>query len=345
VYLIIRFIFSIFYGGLNVLAYSHLVEMTSYNPVFMNFCIILLNISWGVGQTYIGVLCALYFDWRISLALYDGIPLVVLSFYFWTLKAEQEDYDEIREGELAMVRIHHKKQNTATHNNIWKVLSYISIRQKLIVSTIIFLLINLCYFGTIFSIGSLGGSIYLDMILMALFEVLSYLISGYITPNCKRKTALIVIFFINFCIFFYFLWVHVDELQNIASSQELLTIGLALVGRFFICSSYMFFYVYYAELMPKSVIRTTFGIANVCFAMGLAYMPEMITTLKMWGYSPFFSFSIINLIAFFLMFFLPETLGSEVHEITEEERHAERNVPLLEVNMKSLSSLKVVRGQ
>ena len=340
-YMAFRFIFSFFYSGLQVLAYSHLVEMTSYNPVFMNFCIILLNISWGIGQTYIGVLCSFYFDWRWSLSVYNGIPLIILSFYFWKLKAKQAEYDQIREGELAMVRIHHKKQNTSTYNNVWKVLSYKSLRSKTIISTILFLLINLSYFGTIFSIGSLGGSIYLDMVLMAIFEILSYVISGWITPYCRRKLALMLVFLINFTVFFLFLWAGVEDISNISQSVEYYYITLALIGRFFICSSYMFFYVYYAELMPKSVIRTTFGLSNVIFALGLSYMPWMITKLKVAGCSPFFSFSIINLAAFFCMWFLPETKGDEVQEITEEEINAERGAPLIELPRIA----KLIRGK
>ena len=330
-YMVFRFLFSIFYSGLQVLAYSHLVEMTSYNPVFMNFCIILLNISWGIGQTYIAILCSIYFDWRWSLSVYNGVPLIILSFYFWKLKSKQAEYDQIRDTELAMVRIHHKKQNIATYNNLSKVLSYKSLRSKTIISTILFLLINLSYFGTIFSIGSLGGSVYLDMVLMAIFEVLSYVISGWITPYCRRKLALIIVFLINFTVFFFFLWVGVEDMSHITKLEEFYYIALALIGRFFICSSYMFFYVYYAELMPKSVIRTTFGLANVIFALGLSYMPWMITTLKLAGYSPFFSFSIMNLAAFFCMWFLPETKGNEVQEITEEEKNIERGIPLIEL--------------
>ena len=339
--MIMRFLFNIFSCGIQIIGYSYLMEMAGSNTKFFGFCIIIINTAWGIGSLYIASMALISFSWKSSLTLYCGIPLALLGIYFWTLKKYQIDYlvqkDIEAENSRYIKSIECGESPTynienITHNTLLQVLKYKSLYWRTILMTMLSIAINGSYFGILLSLPTLEGNIPLNMILLAIFEVASYIMGGMVLSRLRRKLTLLIIFAINVMIFLLFLFIN-----SVNGSKGILDIIMALIGKFCVCGSMVIFGVYFAELIPESVIRTVYGMVNYILTLFLIFLPELISKLDFIGISPFIAISVFNLVGLIAIIFLPETLGIKLPQMTQEEKQLRDNKVF---NLKEVSSFK-----
>jgi hypothetical protein len=80
-----------------------------------------------------------------------------------------------------------------------------------VLTGLIFLCLNYTYFGSLFGVEALKGSIYFNSMILASGDIISFLFVDVIASNFKRRTVFIVCFFfvIVFSLSIYF--IHVPK--------------------------------------------------------------------------------------------------------------------------------------
>ncbi len=187
---------------------------------------------------------------------------------------------------------------------------YASIRYKFLSLCFIWFTSSGTYYGLSINIKNLNGDFYINSIINYSFEILIYMISGWMT-NLKffgRKTTLGLFYLLAntgmiMYIFFQF--------------EQTFTNFLLFTIRLCIAANYGIIYTYTLEVYPSPARARGFAINSLLSEFSSVIFPILIEILP--G-NVFYIFLMINLICLLLLLIiLPETYGKLLRELIEEE--------------------------
>eukprot|EP00095_Tigriopus_kingsejongensis_P008577 snap_masked-scaffold167_size293163-processed-gene-1.4 protein:Tk08577 transcript:snap_masked-scaffold167_size293163-processed-gene-1.4-mRNA-1 annotation:"hypothetical protein DAPPUDRAFT_64502" len=163
-------------------------------------------------------------------------------------------------------------------------------------------MVAMVYYGIGMSVTILGGNIFLNFILSAVFEILGYIVCILITDHWGRKPVIIVNFVLCglACV-----------ISAFVPDSSPAKIGLVLIGKMGSSGAFSTAYVYTAELFPTPIRGTAVGFSSMVGRIGSFAAPQLALFLPTLTYKelPLLIFGLAGLLGGGLSFFLPETLG------------------------------------
>jgi len=169
------------------------------------------------------------------------------------------------------------------------------------------------YYGISLNIGVIGGNLFVNFALAGLIEVPSYLLTIYLFNYMGRKT--ITAYYMlaaGFCCLVISFFSYVVTVQA-------LVLIFALLGKFFITSTFAIIYVYSAELYPTPLRQVSVGSCSI-FARGGSILAPFVKELSQYTNIAvtMIVFATFSLIDGCLVFLLPETKGKALPDSIEE---------------------------
>lgn len=187
---------------------------------------------------------------------------------------------------------------------------YRSIRYKFLSLCFIWMTSSGCYYGLSINLKNLAGDVYMNGIMNYLFEIIIYIVSGYLI-NLKyfgRKNTMIIFYLISNVGFILYIYFKFDAT---------ITNFILFAARLGVAANYVILFTYTLEILPSPARAKGFGVNNAVSKISPVIFPVL---LEIFPKAIFYVFLIMNLICLVLLiFFLPETLGQPLKELIEED--------------------------
>jgi len=207
---------------------------------------------------------------------------------------------------------------------------YKSLSVVTIGGSIMYMVTQYIYYGIIFSIGDLGGNLYLNCFFLGFSEFLGYCVSIPIVRKLKRKFAFSATFFLAGVASLAFLFVTLPgdcQGDDQTCWQKTFQIVLAMITRFMISIVFLIIYLYLNELYPTPVRALGTGLCTFNGRIGSIVASPLLYVLKGVNQSlPWVSFGIVAIIAGFVTLCMRETFGLPLENEIMEEREKKLQV-------------------
>uniref|UniRef100_A0A3B4A1C4 Major facilitator superfamily (MFS) profile domain-containing protein n=1 Tax=Periophthalmus magnuspinnatus TaxID=409849 RepID=A0A3B4A1C4_9GOBI len=161
----------------------------------------------------------------------------------------------------------------------------------------------------VFSLGSvtLGGNQYVNLFLVGLVELPSYLIGCFAMDRIGRKRT---------CAPALLLASVACVLIIVVPAP--LTVALSMIGKFSIAIAFGLIYLYSCELYPTIIRSLAVGSGSMMCRVGSVVAPFCVYLADVWIYLPQLIVGILAFVIGMLTFMLPETLGKPLTSTLEE---------------------------
>ncbi|XP_062406640.1 solute carrier family 22 member 16 [Sardina pilchardus] len=164
----------------------------------------------------------------------------------------------------------------------------------------------------VFSLGSvnLGGNQYVNLFLVGLVEIPSYLIGCYAMDRVGRKKTCAPALLLS--------GVACMLVIVVPNDIPVLAVILNMTGKFAVAIAFGLIYLYTCELYPTVIRTLAVGSGSMMCRVGSVVAPFCVYLADFWIYMPQL---IVGVLAFFigvLTMFLPETLGEPLTSTLEE---------------------------
>ncbi|XP_050508761.1 organic cation transporter protein [Diabrotica virgifera virgifera] len=167
---------------------------------------------------------------------------------------------------------------------------------------------SLVYYGLSLTTNSMEGNPFINMFIMGLVEIPSYILTVYLMDRLGRRTLTAVEMILGAicCII----------AANVTAGAASMT--FMFTGKFLIASSFAIIYNFSAELFPTMVRSFVMGLGAMCARGAGAAIPLMSLLDSFDPKIPAMIFSVVSLISGFLVMFLPETLNKPMPQTLQE---------------------------
>ncbi|KAL4508271.1 hypothetical protein ABPG72_003575 [Tetrahymena utriculariae] len=311
-----------------------------------------VQVFWGIGESFLVLAAYLVPYWRDLILFVFGIPVALLNFGIFLVQESPKYLHEKNPQEAIKVlnkiaRINKKEEITQqqlesapgnSQNDQYSLIDlirYKSQRWQTIFASIEFFVIQVVYYGITFALSEIGLKIYLNSIIITIFELVSCFLSNYIILKFQRKKVtligLIVVAIMSFCQIF--LNIPEDCADSGFCYQKVLQIIFAGVMRFSICIVQCINYVWFSELYPTTIRSLALGFISVVGAVGSSSAPFVKSAFVQLGLSPMIPLGISGVIGTLCTLPLPETKGKQlIDQIPELEYEKQKQSQSFESN-------------
>jgi len=212
---------------------------------------------------------------------------------------------------------------------------YPSLRTVTIGGSFIYFSIQFVYYGAIFAIGSVAGSLYLNTFLLGLSEFLGYVASVPMVRFMKRKVSFSSTFILAGISSLAFLLVSIPS--NCSDADEScfakdVQIILAMITRFMISIGFLIIYLYLNELYPTSVRGIGTGFCTFIGRLGSIFAPIVVSAMESSGVNPWISFGVVSMLAGAVCTVMRETLGMPLENEIKEVRDQKESVSTVKLD-------------
>lgn len=198
-------------------------------------------------------------------------------------------------------------ENSATSHGFCTLFTHKSIRLKMAILTLVWLVNSLVYYGLSFNIKNIEGDRYWNFALSGLVEIPSYLVAIPLIDKIGRRRSL-----------FYTVMVAALGCILCGFGPSTLVTPSLMFGKFGISSSFGILYVYSAELIPTAVRNFAMGTCSMTARIGGILAPLVVSMAVIDQKLPMLLFGASGIFAGIIGLFLPETLNCPVPETLEE---------------------------
>uniref|UniRef100_H3AWW9 Solute carrier family 22 member 13b n=1 Tax=Latimeria chalumnae TaxID=7897 RepID=H3AWW9_LATCH len=272
-------------------------------------------------------------NWRL-LQITGSVPMAILFFYIWVLpesgrwlavqgrkedaktlilKAASVNKRKIPEGLIDKL----EEEKITKSGSIVDLFRNSYLRTITIVMSYIWFVNSLIYYGLGLNIGSFGLDIYLTQFIFGAVEVPARLGCIFVLERFGRKRcqAFVLFFGGTFCLL----------ILAIPKDLPVAITTLAILGKFFIASSFSIGYVYAAELFPTVVRQNGVGLTSTFARVGGIIAP-LIGLVEVYHEAiPMVVFGVTSLLASILCLLLPETLNKELQDYVDQTNAKKRS--------------------
>ncbi|XP_029444244.1 solute carrier family 22 member 13-like isoform X1 [Rhinatrema bivittatum] len=331
VYVALRCVVGIGISGIMI---NNLVLVTEWVGVAQRaHATIISHIFFAIGLMVLAGLAYAIRSWRL-LQLVGSLPVALVFFYIWIIpesarwlltqgknekakkllqKAALINKQTIPEEMLQQL----KEEKKIASGNILDLFRSQSLRKITLISSYLWFVNSLVYYGLSLNVGNFGLDIYLTQLVFGAVEILARAGAILILAKFGRKKCQAACLFLGgtACL----------VITMIPKDLPVLITVLAVIGKFSIASSFSISYVYAAELFPTVVRQNGVGLSSVSARLGGIIAP-LIGLLGSYHYAiPMAIFGSTPVIAAALCFLLPETHNRELQDCTEEAAVIQRS--------------------
>jgi len=179
---------------------------------------------------------------------------------------------------------------------------------------------GVAYVGLFLAAEDLDGGLYRDFIMMTIGEIVGNVIIVFLMERVGRKSCTVASMFIGslICIALGF---------TPSSGFALVRLLFGILGKATLTASFNAMHTWSVELFPTTMRGEAMGVLQVAVRIGTGSAPWVANELKKLHRSaPFVTIGAVSLVAFFVMFYLPETKGNRVSDTGEEMDLGEKTV-------------------
>jgi len=191
---------------------------------------------------------------------------------------------------------------------------------RLVIMSLNWIVITLCFYGL--SLNSANEDLFTGMSMMALVELLAYIITLFIMDFFGRRPVLSV------CQLFAGLSCVCAGFVPVA--YYWIRLALALVGKMGASAAFAVVFVYSAELFPTPVRNSAIGLCSTLARIGALLAPSIASLDSVLPFLPFLIMGGAAMLVGSLSFLLPETRGNKLPETVDEAASIGRSLGPIE---------------
>lgn len=239
------------------------------------------------------------------------------------VEAEPENPPSPTLKSASKLSIAKQAQAAAQPAKSWNYVSIImhpKLRMRVLIFSILKFYLNMAFFGCIFALSSLGGSIHMNSFIAAFAEGLGYILAlkAYLFATktlLKGSLQIVVAAGISFLL--------VPTLSCgdafFLCSPTFIQGILVLIMRTAICFICGFMFNVGNDLFPAEVRCQSIGISEICACLGGMVAPYVIVVAEMNGLNPLFLFGSLGFFALSASKYLPETQLKSLDDNAKED--------------------------
>lgn len=197
---------------------------------------------------------------------------------------------------------------------------YTSLRWTTIASGLVFMAIQVMYYGTVLNLNNIGYSKLINQEMIGISEAFGYIAAEIVISKIPRKKWSIIGMGLAAVLCFVLAVTSAFENQHNEHVLKIIeTVGL-IGNRFILCAFWALFYVYIAELYPTQVRSIGYGWVSAMGTVGSTVAPYMIHYSIKAGINSWIPPGVIGIVGLASIFVLKETIGKPLHDEIEEFR-------------------------
>ncbi|XP_051734125.1 solute carrier family 22 member 5-like [Ctenopharyngodon idella] len=305
--------------GSEILSKSLRVLFTTLGA-FLHYCIGYMVLPWIAFAVR---------DWRTLLRVLSGVTVVYVP--LWWLIPESPRWllaqGRVLESEAIVREAAKKNKVTApevifsasevkedssqnSQYSVFDVLRTSEIRKTTFMCLLLWMAINIGYFGLSLNTTNLSGDPFLNCFLSAVTEVPAYIVSTFLLKSCPRRPVLSAFLIIGGGFLLL--------VQLIPESLHTLALALEMAGKFGFTMSFTVVYIYTAELYPTVLRNLGIGMCSSAARIGSITAPYVIFLGTFNKYLPYILMGSLTIASSIANMFLPETFEKVLPETLEQ---------------------------
>ncbi|XP_067279417.1 solute carrier family 22 member 4 [Pseudorasbora parva] len=304
--------------GSEVLSKSLRVLFTTLGA-FLHYCIGYMVLPWMAFAVR---------DWRSLLRVLSGLTVVYVPLWWlipesprWLLSQGRvlESEAIVREAarknkvpapEVIFSKPEVKEASQSSRYSVLDVLRNRDIRRTTVLCLLLWMAINIGYFGLSLNTTNLSGDPFLNCFLSAVTEVPAYIVSTFLLKSCPRRPVLSAFLIIGGGFLLL--------LQLIPDRLHWLALAVEMAGKFGFTMSFTVVYIYTAELYPTVLRNLGIGMCSSAARIGSITAPYVIFLGTFNKYLPYILMGSLTIASSIANLFLPETFGKVLPETLEQ---------------------------
>ncbi|XP_068591084.1 organic cation/carnitine transporter 2 isoform X2 [Cebidichthys violaceus] len=185
-----------------------------------------------------------------------------------------------------------------------------NIRCITLMCLVLWMAINIGYFGLSLNTSNLSGDPFMNCFLSAASEVPAYIVSTCLLRRCPRKALLSSFLVIGGGVLLL--------IQFIPSTLQYVALALEMTGKFGFTMAFSIVYIYTAELYPTVLRNVGMGMCSSAARIGSITAPYVIYLGTYDKVLPYILMGSLTIASSVVNFFLPETLNRDLPETVEQ---------------------------
>ncbi|XP_031443379.1 solute carrier family 22 member 4-like isoform X1 [Clupea harengus] len=185
-----------------------------------------------------------------------------------------------------------------------------NIRNITVLNIIIWISINIAYYGLSFNTSNLDGDPYLNCLIAASTEFVAYIFVWFTTRYAPRRFTLPFTLLLG--------GVLLLLIELVPQELNALTVALAMTGKLVVTGAFSFVYFYSTELFPTVVRNMGLGVTSMAARIGSTLSPYIAYIGTYNSVLPYILMGAISIISGVLSLLLPETKGEELPELISQ---------------------------
>ncbi|XP_037324308.1 organic cation/carnitine transporter 2 isoform X2 [Pungitius pungitius] len=307
---------SAFVLGTEILSKTMRVLFTTLGA-FLFYCIGYMTLPWiayGIR------------DWRTLLAVLSMTAVAYVPLWWFIPESPRwlVTQGRLEEAE-AIVRDAARKNKVEAPPVIFKVCEGLSpsrrysmldvlksknIRCITLMCLVLWMAINIGYFGLSLNTSNLSGDPFMNCFLSAAAEVPAYVVSTWLLRSCPRKALLSSFLVIGGGVLLL--------IQFIPNTLQYIALALEMIGKFGFTMAFSIVYIYTAELYPTVIRNAGMGMCSSAARIGSITAPYVIYLGTYNKALPYILMGSLTIASSVVNVFLPETLNRDLPETVEQ---------------------------
>ncbi|XP_075958018.1 organic cation/carnitine transporter 2 isoform X1 [Anarhichas minor] len=185
-----------------------------------------------------------------------------------------------------------------------------NIRCITLMCLVLWMAINIGYFGLSLNTSNLSGDPFMNCFLSATSEVPAYIVSTCLLRRCPRKALLSSFLVIGGGVLLL--------IQFIPNTLQYVALALEMTGKFGFTMAFSIVYIYTAELYPTVLRNVGMGMCSSAARIGSITAPYVIYLGTYNKVLPYILMGSLTIASSVVNFFLPETLNRDLPETMEQ---------------------------
>uniref|UniRef100_A0A665VFH1 Solute carrier family 22 member 5-like n=1 Tax=Echeneis naucrates TaxID=173247 RepID=A0A665VFH1_ECHNA len=309
---------SAFVLGTELLSKTMRVLFTTLGA-FLFYCIGYMTLPWiayGIRE------------WRTLLAVLSATAVLYIPLWWfipesprWLItqgrmkEAEAIVRDAARKNKIEAPSVIFKESELQTMSlsrtySMLDVLKSKNIRCITLMCLLLWMAINIGYFGLSLNTSNLSGNPFMNCFLSATSEVPAYIVSTWLLKKCPRRALLSSFLVIGGGVLLLIQFIP-DTLQSVA-------LALEMTGKFGFTMAFSIVYIYTAEIYPTVIRNVGMGMCSSAARIGSITAPYIIFLGSYNKVLPYILMGSLTIASSVVNFFLPETLNKDLPETVEQ---------------------------
>ncbi|XP_054610754.1 organic cation/carnitine transporter 2-like isoform X1 [Dunckerocampus dactyliophorus] len=204
-----------------------------------------------------------------------------------------------------------------------------NIRCITLMCLVLWMAINVGYFGLSLNTSNLSGNPFINCFLSATAEVPAYIVSTWLLKKCPRRALLSTFLFIGGGVLLL--------IQFIPTTLEYVALALEMTGKFGFTMAFSIVYIYTAELYPTVLRNVGMGMCSSAARIGSITAPYVIYLGSYNKALPYILMGSLTIASSVVNFFLPETHNTDLPETLDQMQECQGYVATVNLFLKGNS--------